>query len=165
MQKFWIILLMAGLFVIVSLSCSDKTNEPSHNFDVYPVAGSFQWHDLSVVWDSSAAKKPYSALFICASWCGWCRLLEENTLTDSTVMGLLDTYFNTCIIDGDSDSLVNYCDTMLTCVDFRKDVLDVHAFPTTIFYDRAGKEIGKFAGYYEPKSFANLLWGVCIGWW
>jgi thioredoxin-related protein len=92
-----------------------------------------------------------------ADWCGYCHQLLEQTLADSTVMGLISNNFNLCIIDGDSRDTLRCEGNLCTYHQYVRDILKVKGYPTSIFFDSAGNEIARAPGYLDASAYAYLL--------
>lgn len=152
----------SALAALVTLSvgmvgCGDDTVAPEYQYGIAPLADTIHWQSTSVIW-TGANEKTASILIVGADWCGWCRKLREETLTDHSVMGLVEKYFAACIIDGDSDSLITVGDSTMSCHDAVRAVFGVRGYPTTIFFDNDGSELQRVPGYYDAENYANLLW-------
>ncbi len=154
--------LLAALAVgaVTVAGCGDETVAPEYEYGTAPLADTIHWQSTAVIWAERAGEKTASMLIVGADWCGWCRKLEDETLRDRSVMGLLEKYFNACIIDGDSDSLITVQGSTMSCYTATRTVLNVTGYPTVIFYDNDGSYLGKSAGFKMPQQFADLLWRI-----
>jgi thioredoxin-related protein len=151
-------LLLPGLLLLCCFACSERSTALKDEVVDLPRAGSFSWVSTAVIYDKTSAKKPVSMMVVGASWCGWCKLLERKALRDSTVMGMIDQWFNACIIDGDSDSLIVVGDSTMSCYEAVRRVFHVPGYPTTIFFNHNATKSVTCAGYYEPAQYADLLY-------
>ncbi len=151
-------LALAFLLLLCCLGCSTHSTAQKNEIDDLPRAGSFSWVSTAAIYDTISAKKPVSVMIVGASWCGWCKLLKSKALRDSTVMGMLDQWFNACIIDGNSDSMIVVGDSTMSCYAAVREVFHVGGYPTTIFFNHKATKSVSYPGYYEPDQYANLLY-------
>jgi thioredoxin-related protein len=138
--------------------CSEKSTATKNEVGDIPRAGSFSWVSSAVIFDTSSQKKPVSMLIVSTSWCHWCDSLHHYTLRDSTVMGMIDSWFNACIIDADSDSLIIVGDSLISCYDASRDVFSVKGYPTTIFFNCDASKSVSCPGYLRAGAYADLLY-------
>lgn len=155
-----ILLACLAFGMLLTAQCSEKTVAPEYVYGEHPLANSISWRSTGVIWDTTTGKRFVSILIIATDWCGWCRKLKAETLTDRSVCGLLEKYFNSCIIDAEEDSLIIVSDTTMSCRDATDQYFRIHGYPTTIFFDRRGNELGRAPGFLDGASFADLLWKV-----
>lgn len=139
--------------VAAALGCSNKSTQP----DTQEQASGIHWVSSAVLYSEAEGKKDVSLLFVLVSWCPHCQNLKSTTLTDSTVIATLNSGFNCVQIDGDSDSLVVYKDSTVTCVEMRSTIYGVTHYPTIIAFDRAGDETSRIVGYKTPEEFVAIL--------
>lgn len=136
--------------VLSVLSCSH--DRPTKSDEL-----SLNWVGTSVLYHPTNGKKDHSLLFVLATWCGWCKKMKSVTFADTSVCRILNESFNIAQIDPDSDSLVVYQDTSVTCRYLAGTVYDVRGYPTTVVLDKGGALIGPIPGYQEPVAFVDLL--------
>jgi thioredoxin-related protein len=151
-------LALLALLLAFCAGCTERSTATKDEVDDLPRAGSFSWVSTAAIYDTVSAKKPVSMMVVGASWCGWCKLLKSKALRDSTVMGMIDQWFNACIIDGDSDSMIVVGDSIMSCYKAVREVFRVPGYPTTIFFNHNATKSVSCPGYYEPDQYANLLY-------
>ena len=122
-----------------------------------PASTSLNWQGTAILYDTVIPKKDYSLLFILVPWCGWCNKLKAETLIDSTVIRVLGESFSISQIDADSDSLVAYADTNVSCKSMARSIYRISGYPTMIVLDSDGTETGRIIGYYDPSEFTGIL--------
>jgi hypothetical protein len=122
-----------------------------------PSITTLNWTGTAILYDTVIPKKDYSLLFILVPWCGWCNKLKAETLIDSTVIRVLGESFNISQIDADSDSLVAYADTNVSCKSMARSIYKISGYPTIIVLNSDGAETGRIIGYYDPSEFTGIL--------
>lgn len=107
-------------------------------------SSSISWgHDLEDgLAEAKRADKPLMADFY-TEWCGWCKKLDEDTYKDKDVLALAAGFV--CVkIDAEEDKE--------SAKKYRVD-----SYPTIIFFNPAGKEIGRIGGYLPGADFASRM--------
>jgi thioredoxin-related protein len=158
MKNVFLILPLYLFLLLCFLGCSEHSTALKDEIDDLPKAGSFSWVSSAVIYDTDAAKKPVSMIIIRRPGCVPCDSLERWTLRDSTVMGMIDTWFNACHIDAWSDSLIVVGDSLISCRKAAKDVFHVGGYPTTIFFNSNARTAITILGFYEPGQYADILY-------
>ena len=77
-------------------------------------------------------------------WCTWCRRLDETTFADSDVQRAL-TQVVAVRLNAEKDGRD------------QAQTLGVDGYPTIVFLDAGGKEVGRIPGYLPPKPFLDEL--------
>jgi thioredoxin-related protein len=143
-------------------SCAhDNPTEPSTE---PPASDSLHWISTAVIYGDAVGKKDHSLLFVLTPLCPWCRKLKNETLTDTSVIRTLNASFNVAQIDPNSDSLVTYKDSMVTCRQMSRSIYHVSGYPETIALNREGDELGRIEGYLSPGEFLRVVDSVLASW-
>ncbi|MEW6050041.1 MAG: thioredoxin family protein [Candidatus Zixiibacteriota bacterium] len=100
-------------------------------------------------------KEPFRGLFS-VDWCGWCRKLKSEVLTDRSVITILNASFNAVQVNPDIDSLVPYCDSLVTCRELN-NIYGISGYPCACFFNREGDLIYRFLGYTDADRYARIL--------
>lgn len=144
---------MVGLVAAV-LACQDsRLNAP-----YYPLVppDSITWVSSSVIYDQSIDKRGHTIVFFMVDWCGWCRKLKSEVLTDSTVITMLTMHYNSVLINPDVDTPVPYLDSALSGGAFA-DAYHVTGYPHAIVFNRSGEVRHRISGYYPAAYYAYCL--------
>ena len=150
---------------LLSLSHGCSKDPSSHHTDnnTADTTIPIQWTGTNVVYDSTIVKKSYSIIYFYATWCSYCKKMESNTFKNPEVSNIIYSSFNMAKINVDSDTLVNYFDTTVTCYDLAGKIYKITGVPTIIFFGKRGNYIGSVPGYSPPANFAAILEAVRIG--
>lgn len=83
-------------------------------------------------------------LYLEATWCHWCHVMQDSTFKDAEVQRALGHDYIVLRVDHDANPLLanRYRD---------------YGWPALIFFSADGTEIVKRAGYIEPEAFRRLL--------
>ena len=87
---------------------------------------------------AQAEKKPVM-LFVTTTWCGYCKKLAAEDLTDPDVRKLLEL-FVLAIVDGDSEGAA-------------ASALGAQGFPHIVFKGPDGDDLGSISGYVPVDQF------------
>lgn len=91
-----------------------------------------------------AAGKPV-ALYFLASWCGFCKRMDANTLSDASVQQEMSRYYNVRV---DPDGATGRA---------LASRYGVSGFPTVLILDAHGNRVGTLSGYREPLDMCSRL--------
>jgi thiol:disulfide interchange protein len=96
---------------------------------------------LDLARQEAARRRALVALDFYTGWCGWCRVADRAVYPDPAVRRELDrTVFLRLDAEGEgADAARRY---------------RVDGFPTIVFVDAAGGEIGRIRGFYPAPEFA-----------
>lgn len=78
-----------------------------------------------------------------ADWCPWCKKLDGVTLKDPRVIAKLRNFGKVHVDTDKNQELAGQH--------------GIQGIPAVVFFDRNGKEIGRFAGYVGPDDFLKVL--------
>lgn len=110
-----------------------------------PASAGIAWQPWSTKAFSVAkeSRKPVF-LYLEATWCHWCHVMQATTFEDAAVQGVLARNYIVLRVDHDANPLLanRYRD---------------YGWPALIFFSPDGQEIVKRAGFIESADFLRLL--------
>jgi uncharacterized protein YyaL (SSP411 family) len=118
------------------------------SWTLFLVTGAIAWQDWSLaVFERAHAEHRLVILDLGASWCHWCRVMEDVTYRDPKVAALIDERFIAVRAEQDThpDLAERYEDW---------------AWPATIIFAADGTELVKMRGFKEPEAMARVLEAV-----
>ncbi len=108
-------------------------------------ADALPWaHDLPTALSQAGSEKKIVMVDFYTDWCQWCKRLDKNTLSDSRVQKAL-TQLVPVRLDAEREG---------------RDAaarFQVDGYPTLIFLNAAGAEVGRIPGYMDPGPFLQEL--------
>jgi thiol:disulfide interchange protein len=104
-------------------------------------ASALPWErDLPTALARAGSEKKLVMVDMYTDWCGWCRRLDQTTLSDADVQRALERVVSVRL-DAERDG---------------RDVarrFNVDSYPTILFLNPSGDEVGRIPGYLEPRPF------------
>jgi thioredoxin-related protein len=143
-----------GLLLLVGVVAA--TSVPSHS------AESIEWKSFDKGLKDAASQQKYSFVDVYTDWCGYCKLLEKNTLTHKAVLAELTKNFVAIKLNAESEEEVSWKGRKLTKRDLAAQ-WGVEGFPTMLFLNSKGEIIGSFPSYAEADLMVNLLKYISSG--
>ncbi|MGV3526580.1 MAG: thioredoxin family protein [Candidatus Sericytochromatia bacterium] len=134
-------------------SASSHTSSPSEaGAGVQTVAWNSYDKGLSQAQDS----KKFVMVQFFATWCGYCKKMDREVLTEQKVQDSLKRYFVPVRVTESSDNRVQYQGNSVT----EKELTVLHkvqGFPTMLFLEPDGTMIGQIPGYISAEEMDGML--------
>jgi len=102
----------------------------------------WQSYDEGMARSKSENKKIF--LHFYANWCGACRIMENKTFRNATVIAYINENFIPIKVNADREQETSR-------------IFRVRALPDNWFIDEDGKPIGHQPGYIPPKKLTGIL--------
>lgn len=169
------------LFVVFLVPVTDATDSPKKSPDNgKDTVGETEKTPLEIDWVKydvglERSRKENKKLMVefTARWCGYCRKMRATTFKDPGIIKILDEYFVTATIDGESSDTINIDGWMTNGRNLAKEY-GIRGYPTYWFFNPDGEKIAPVTGYkakddlyhildylkddlYKTKSFADYL--------
>lgn len=138
----WGVVVVLGAIVVAVLQGRGGTSGPSGDAAALPWA-----HDLPAALSRAGSEKKLVMVDFYADWCQWCKRLDKNTFSDADVQKAL-AQIVTVRLNGEREG---------------RDAaarFNVEGYPTLIFLNAAGNEVGRIPGYMDPGAFLQELQGI-----
>ena len=87
-----------------------------------------------------------------ASWCGWCKVMDKNTFSDSEVASYMNENFYAVRLDYDSTEKLDFFGEELTARELGSK-FRVPGLPTILLLSSDSKKSKKLVGYKQTESF------------
>ena len=111
-------------------------------------AAALPWErDLPTALSRASSENKLVMVDFYTDWCQWCKRLDQNTLADANVQRELGRVVS----------------VRLNAEKAGREAaarFNVEGFPTLIFLDGSGAEVGRIPGYLEPGPFLEELRGI-----
>ena len=129
-----------GLLAAVVIGCGDGSGRPAAG-----AASAMPWHaDLDAALARADAEKKLVMVEFYTDWCGWCEVMDKKTFADATVQEQLKRLI---LVKVDADR-----EGREAARRYR-----VNGFPTMLFVDAQGREVGRVPGFLPPAPFLEEL--------
>jgi thioredoxin-related protein len=120
------------------------------------------WKTFEKGLKDAAVSKKYGFVDVYTDWCGYCKLLESQTLKAPKVMEELQKNFVSIKLNAESEEVVTYKGKKITLRELSAS-WGVEGFPTMLFLNSKGEIIGSFASFAEADLMVNLLRYISTG--
>jgi thioredoxin-related protein len=97
-------------------------------------------------------------------WCGWCKVMDKKTYTDSHIIQYLNQKFYAVKFDAEGKDTVEYKGKeysyvpSLQCNQFAYKLLNGNmGYPTTVFMNATGEVLSPVPGYLDAPTLESLL--------
>jgi thioredoxin-related protein len=91
-----------------------------------------------------------------AKWCGWCKKMHATTFKDPEIVKLMDEYFVSVSVDGDSRDTLNI-DGWITSERKLARQYRVSSYPTYWFLTSEAEQIAPVKGYRDKATLSQIL--------
>ena len=91
-----------------------------------------------------------------ATWCGWCRRLDQDTYTDDAVQAYLADHYEVTRLDIESPEEVDFFGGTVPMRELGQ-AFEVSGTPTTVFLNADGTFLTKAPSYWPPDQFLHVL--------
>jgi thioredoxin-related protein len=121
-----------------------------------------EWKSFDKGLKDAQASRKYSFVDVYTQWCGYCKMLEHNTLTHKAVLAELGKNFVSIKLDAESEEEVMWQGKKMS----KRELAarwGVEGFPTMLFLNSKGEIIGSFPSYAEADLMINLLKYISSG--
>jgi thioredoxin-related protein len=115
-----------------------------------------QWKTLDegIQLANQAGKKVLIDVY--ATWCKWCKRMDAEVYSDSTVISYIHQNFIPIKMDAESEIQHQVDDSVYTEREIAKK-FGVKSFPATMFIESTGVPITLFPGFHEKNEFLQFL--------
>lgn len=91
-------------------------------------------------------------------WCGWCKKMNRTTFAEPEVVNMLDKYFVSIKVDGDSKKELDIEGYKITERDLAVSEYHVRGYPAYWFLKPNGDRLGVLPGYQQADIFLDVLY-------
>ncbi len=135
------VLLVAGLVTLGCLAACNRAPEPGASAK----ADALPWsHDLTTAMTRAGSQNKLVMVDFYTDWCTWCRRLDETTYADAGVQSALQ---GVVLVKLNAEK-----DGRSEATKYRVD-----GYPTVLFLNAQGAEVGRIPGYLPPGQFLAAL--------
>jgi len=132
-----------------------KLGKQSGSTDAQVSTVAWQKHDPGMAQVKSTDKKVVMLQFF-ATWCGYCRKMDQEVFTNPAVLSELNQYFVPVRVTESSSDPVTYKGETTTEKDLTLKY-GVRGFPTIVFVSSEGEELYRIPGYIGPDEMQKIL--------
>lgn len=106
--------------------------------------------------EAAEAGKPI-LVDVYADWCPWCRRIQQEVYTDSTLAAYVNAHFIPVRLNGEIQSdTVRFRGFSISSAELAR-ALGVDGYPTTAFLDENAEFLTRLPGFSPPDTFLPIL--------
>ena len=126
-----------------------------------PVSTVLKWYRFDEGYKKAVSENKIILVDAYTDWCGWCKVMDKKTYTDSAVIAKLNKSFVCIKLNPEVDESFTFADKKMRSAELLQYVGNgqVSGFPTTIFWSNPGKDEKRYVqpGFLPPADFITLL--------
>lgn len=104
------------------------------------------------------AKKPRKIFIdVYTDWCGWCKKMDANTLSDPQIGNYLNEKYYAVKLNAESDKKTTYKGKEMTERELASKVFKATGFPTTVYLDEKENVLQPISSYLEVDVLDKIL--------
>lgn len=120
------------------------------------VAQAMRWNDYNAGLKKASQEKKFVMMQFYATWCGYCRKMDQVTFQDAEVQKSMQRWFVPIRVTERSKKSVNYQGKAMQENDLLP-LYQISAFPSMVFLGPEGQKLTLIPGYLEPAEMGALL--------
>jgi thioredoxin-related protein len=120
-------------------------------------ANGIEWYGYQAGWEKAKAENKHMFIDFTATWCGWCRRLEQNTFSKPPIIKALTEDFIPVKVWEKSTDTLNIDGYIITEQDLRRREFRANSFPQLWFVSPEGARIGPIKGYVTAEQLQKVL--------
>lgn len=152
------LLVMIVILALVA-GCSDEKAQDKGTVEA-AAESEIAWQQYGPGIEKAARDGKYVIIDFWTSWCHWCKVLDDETYSDSTVQRLIGDKFVAIKVNAESKEAQG--EGAPSGVDLARSY-QVNSFPTTWFLDSHGEKISPLPGFIPAENFVLILEYVSTG--
>ena len=142
-------------FIVLALFVSQGISAESST-------GKIKWHGFDDGLKLADSNKKYAFVEVYTDWCSYCKMMEEVTFQDASVLKELKKDFVSIKLNAESETALKWQGQDYTQKSLA-DTWGVYSFPTLLFLKANGDIVGTFPSYAEPDLMQKLLRYISSG--
>ena len=153
-NKIILILSVSVLSLYALTSFTNATNNPLEEGE------KVHWVTIEEAQELQRKEKRPIYIDVYTTWCGPCKMMTQKTFTNKSVIDMLNSKFYAVKFDAESNTSLTFNGKTYQSPGRNHSfisLLQVRAFPTSVFIDSDLNIITSVAGYFIPKEFKPML--------
>jgi thioredoxin-related protein len=108
---------------------------------------------------AAAQKKPRKILIdVYTDWCGWCKVMDNKTFTDTTVINAVNSEYYAVKLNAESYETVEFKNRKFKYSELAAALLGGQmSYPHLVFLDENTDLLSRIPGYQKPEHLAPIL--------
>ena len=115
-----------------------------------------KWETFSNGIKQAVVMKKRILVDICATWCPWCKQMDEKVYSDPEVVSYITQKYIAVRLNGEGKNVTEYQGIQMKESELA-DTLGTKGYPTSAFLDHRGEFMVKLDGYINKDVFLKVL--------
>jgi thioredoxin-related protein len=115
------------------------------------------WYGYQAGWEKAKAENKHMFVDFTATWCIWCKRLEQNTFSKPPIIKALTEDFVAVKVWEKSPDTLNIDGYIISEQDLRRREFRANSFPQLWFVSPEGVRVGPIKGYVDANQLTQYL--------
>ncbi len=131
--------------------------------------GNINWYEIQSALNYSNPEGKMFFIDVYTDWCGWCKVMDKKTFSDSKVQKVMNERFHMIKFDAEQKQPITFNNKTFEWVELGRNGLNMLAmeflgqqmgFPSYVILDKDKKPIKTMSGFMETAPFLEQLASV-----
>lgn len=155
-----IFLLFFSFYAMIGLQGQAVVSKPPQAND------KIKWYTLEEAVQLNKATKKKIIIDLYTDWCGWCKVMERNTFSNSKIVNYINKKFYPVKLNAETKESINFNDKRFDYISQGQKGYNEFAlmitggrlsYPSTVFIDEDSNIIQSIPGYLDAEKFYQIL--------
>lgn len=128
-----------------------------------PAQAQLKWHSIEEASKAEIGTRLYMVDFY-TDWCGYCKKMDRETFTNSTVIKIINKYFYPVKFNAESGNTFTWAgQTYRPTGKIHEFAKGVRGYPTIVIFNADGSLLQAIPGYASGPEYVVILWYFASG--
>lgn len=160
--------LLLTIIALVTFSSFTQGNDEVNRLEKNEI----HWYTLEEAIAAQEESPKMIFIDVYTDWCGWCKVMDNKTFTDHSVIEYMNENFYAVKLDAEQKTPIKFNGREYKYIargkrginEIALDLLDMQpSYPAFVILDEELKKSGLFKGYSEPRVFMDKVGQILEG--
>ena len=128
----------------------------NHTTEKETSTNGINWVSLELAQQAAKTEPKNIFIDVYTDWCGYCKKMDQNTFSDSSVVNYVNENFYAVKLNAESTKKVTFKGVEMTEQELSR-VFRVRGYPTIVFMDETFEQVAPLSGYRSAQEFKAIL--------